>query len=385
MARIRSIKPDFFSDETIGNLSMPARLIFIGTWTLADDEGLLNWTAPYIKAHLLAYDPITLDEVKSAMNEIVIASLVREYLDPRGRSFGWIINFRKHQRIDKPQPPKHPLPPLHKPEVRSSYLYRAGCHCEVCGEAIDGEDEFIILSKRSGRVSTGEAPSNQVVVHHDCDVRVGDFDVAVSHRRVNEEARDTRRKKSVQPSLFGDDSEALSATTAEPGEHEQDRLDIPPVVKAPDMNDLMSHPPEVEESQQLESAEAAEPEPDSEKKPQGNRRKPKRPFPADFEVTDDMKAWFRDHKFQFIELERATEQWKSSMLAHGNVYANWQQAWRTGMLKAEGWARDANKRFSGGGGGGGNGPGGGSGPGGGVYRDLVPSRPRRPTSATQQQ
>ena len=40
MARIRSIKPEFFTSETIAALPLSARLTFIGLWTYVDDNGV---------------------------------------------------------------------------------------------------------------------------------------------------------------------------------------------------------------------------------------------------------------------------------------------------------------------------------------------------------
>ena len=52
MARIRTIKPEFWEDEDVGRLSPMARLLFIGSWSLADDEGLLTWSASFLKAKI---------------------------------------------------------------------------------------------------------------------------------------------------------------------------------------------------------------------------------------------------------------------------------------------------------------------------------------------
>ena len=40
MARIRSIKPEFFTSEVIASLPLSARLTFIGLWTYVDDNGV---------------------------------------------------------------------------------------------------------------------------------------------------------------------------------------------------------------------------------------------------------------------------------------------------------------------------------------------------------
>jgi hypothetical protein len=44
MARIRSIKPEFFTSLTIGSLSERARLAFIGIWTTSTTTAALSMT-----------------------------------------------------------------------------------------------------------------------------------------------------------------------------------------------------------------------------------------------------------------------------------------------------------------------------------------------------
>lgn len=39
MAKIRSIKPDFFTSEDVSALPLRARLTWIGLWTHCDDHG----------------------------------------------------------------------------------------------------------------------------------------------------------------------------------------------------------------------------------------------------------------------------------------------------------------------------------------------------------
>ncbi len=56
MARIRTIKPEFWEDEGVAALSRDARLLWIATWNCADDEGILRWTPDYIKAQVFPYD-----------------------------------------------------------------------------------------------------------------------------------------------------------------------------------------------------------------------------------------------------------------------------------------------------------------------------------------
>ena len=80
MARIRSVKPEFWEDEAVGQLSLGARLLFIASWNLADDEGLLRWTPAYLKAAVFMYDAVTVKAVRVWMKEIESAQMVFRYL-----------------------------------------------------------------------------------------------------------------------------------------------------------------------------------------------------------------------------------------------------------------------------------------------------------------
>lgn len=53
--RIRVVRPDFWSDDVVGQLSDPARLFYIGLWCLADDAGWLEWKPSQIGATLYPY------------------------------------------------------------------------------------------------------------------------------------------------------------------------------------------------------------------------------------------------------------------------------------------------------------------------------------------
>lgn len=113
MARIRTIKPEFWEDAIIGTLSREARLLFIAAWNLADDAGRLRWSAAYLKAGAFIYDEdISQEMVSGYMAELVSTGLVSPYTSSRGKQeFGHIVNFLKHQKISHPTPSRLPEPP----------------------------------------------------------------------------------------------------------------------------------------------------------------------------------------------------------------------------------------------------------------------------------
>lgn len=113
MARIRTIKPEFWEDEAVGSLSREARLLFIATWNLADDAGRLRWTAEYVKAHVFPYDPdLKPRRVAAVMEELVKAGMVVPYTAGAvPQQLAVIRSFAKHQKINRPQSPRLPEPP----------------------------------------------------------------------------------------------------------------------------------------------------------------------------------------------------------------------------------------------------------------------------------
>ena len=111
MARIRTIKPEFWEDEKIGCLSHGARLLFLCSLNLCDDSGLLRWNAIYLASHAFTYDDIKLETIEKWMNELIDNDLVYVYRAGKTQQpIAWIINFLKHQKIDKPQPSKFQPP-----------------------------------------------------------------------------------------------------------------------------------------------------------------------------------------------------------------------------------------------------------------------------------
>ena len=86
MSRIRTIKPDFWTDEKIVQLPFEARLFFIGMWNFADDEGYLSDQPDRIKLQVLPADEID----AWAIVDLLVAAespSVRSVIDQRHGQF----------------------------------------------------------------------------------------------------------------------------------------------------------------------------------------------------------------------------------------------------------------------------------------------------------
>lgn len=138
MARIRTVKPEFWEDEGIASLSREARLLYIATWNHADDEGILRWTPEFVKAQVFPYDDdIDTPAVEQLMAELQDGDFVFAYRAGRlQQRLAFVLRFHQHQRINRPQPSKFPPPSLQNPEVRRAYARRDDWRCGICGEQI---------------------------------------------------------------------------------------------------------------------------------------------------------------------------------------------------------------------------------------------------------
>lgn len=110
MPRIRSIKPEFFTSLTIADLSDAARLTFIGLWTYVDDHGRGIDDARLVKAAVWPLDVKKTEKVVAGLlDELEKNGRILRYR-VAGRAYLCVQNWTEHQRVDKPQKPKHPGP-----------------------------------------------------------------------------------------------------------------------------------------------------------------------------------------------------------------------------------------------------------------------------------
>ncbi|WP_349609099.1 hypothetical protein [Cupriavidus sp. DF5525] len=106
MARIRTIKPDFWTDEKIVELPFEARLFFIGTWNFADDNGNLQRSARKLKMQIFPADSIDCEPV---IGRLLSLGLLSEY-SVNGDTFLHIEGFERHQVINRKSKSAIPVP-----------------------------------------------------------------------------------------------------------------------------------------------------------------------------------------------------------------------------------------------------------------------------------
>lgn len=100
------IDPEFWSDEEIGQWSTACRLFYIGLWNFSDDEGRFKAHDALLRSQIFPYDTkINIGKLKKEISAKI------QWYEVEGSKYGYIRNFLKHQRIDRPQPSKLPEPP----------------------------------------------------------------------------------------------------------------------------------------------------------------------------------------------------------------------------------------------------------------------------------
>lgn len=109
MARIRTIKPEFFTSLTVASVHVEARLTFVGLWTHVDDEGRCVDDARLIKAALWPLDDRTAADVERDLQALTEHSLIVRY-EAAGRRYLAVRGWEEHQRINRPTPSKFPAP-----------------------------------------------------------------------------------------------------------------------------------------------------------------------------------------------------------------------------------------------------------------------------------
>lgn len=166
MPRIRNIKPEFWTDEKLVELGPWERLLFIGLWNFADDDGFLPYSPKRIKMQIFPADEVSLTELLGVLTE---HSLITHYRcsDSSGSTHVIrITNWAKHQKPNRPTRSKYldMDPQEFRPEPRNHAAKEATpnrtgnpTHGGLTEDSLperergwEGEREVVLTSQRSG-------------------------------------------------------------------------------------------------------------------------------------------------------------------------------------------------------------------------------------------
>jgi len=104
MARIRTIKPEFWTDSKIAKLSRDARLLYIGLWNLSDDAGVVSGNTFFLKSQIYPFDQIQIQQFEKWLEELVKLGFISLF-SHNGEKFYYLPNLTRHQKFD-PRYPK---------------------------------------------------------------------------------------------------------------------------------------------------------------------------------------------------------------------------------------------------------------------------------------
>jgi hypothetical protein len=111
MARIRTIKPEFFTSSQVVECSPIARLMFVGLWCFCDDGGVHPDDTRRIKMEVFPGDDLSTEAVAAMVDELLAVGLLARF-SAAGASWLCVTGWH-HQKIDRPtfrfpQPEKSP-------------------------------------------------------------------------------------------------------------------------------------------------------------------------------------------------------------------------------------------------------------------------------------
>lgn len=118
MARIRTIKPDFYRHEGLQDLEAEnvgkyPMMVFSGLWGHCDKAGRFEWKPRQLKLDILPFLPFDMAET---LDLLVSAGFVKRY-SVGGKEYGLIESFSDHQRLsgkELQEPEKYPSPSANK-------------------------------------------------------------------------------------------------------------------------------------------------------------------------------------------------------------------------------------------------------------------------------
>jgi hypothetical protein len=101
--RIRTIKPEFWQNETIATLPEFTRLLAIALLNYADDHGYFMANHKLIAGNLFPFEEDS-KKIPRSIQELSCVDYLELGIDSKGRQVARVVNFDKHQRVDKPKP-----------------------------------------------------------------------------------------------------------------------------------------------------------------------------------------------------------------------------------------------------------------------------------------
>lgn len=143
--RIRTLKPEFWQHEAMASLPDFTRLLAIALLNWADDEGYFPASVHLVRGSVMPFEDDSA-KILRALDELSQCGWIDLGKGPDGRQVGRVVNFSRHQKIDRPN--------------RSKIKELATFGEDSPSTQRDGDEPSLLEGNREqGKEEEGKAPS----------------------------------------------------------------------------------------------------------------------------------------------------------------------------------------------------------------------------------
>lgn len=169
--RSRIIKPQFFQNEKLADLSADHRLLFVGLWCMADREGRLEDRPRKIQAMLSPYLGLPISQM---LDDLGDAGFIRRYEVGKIKIVE-ILRFKIHQRPHSRELPSV-LPSYEGSQPRQTSIDSAGkprslvsCSCSCsCSNSVSEETDIAAIKNKIAALSReNDFSENEISLERD--------------------------------------------------------------------------------------------------------------------------------------------------------------------------------------------------------------------------
>ena len=122
MARKRMVDPNIWQSEDFSKLSTLAKLVFIGLFSLADDEGRGRANPMYLKSSLFPYnEDMRSADIEKTLSEIS-SNMSVVFYSCNGSNYYSLLSWYNFQRIDKPTSSQLPAFDENNKDIRRLFV-----------------------------------------------------------------------------------------------------------------------------------------------------------------------------------------------------------------------------------------------------------------------
>lgn len=149
MARIRTIKPEFWDDEKLSGISIQAGHTYIALWNFSDDYGVVKGSSAWLKSRIYPYRmDLTFEQFIEWLDELKSLDRIRAFTVD-GEQFFYMPKFTEHQKINRPSDFRNAEPPVSIVKGESPPTH-GGIHEGVVSQA------GVLTVVREGKVNVRE-------------------------------------------------------------------------------------------------------------------------------------------------------------------------------------------------------------------------------------